>query len=84
MFRYVSARALAASILLLVSLSASPAYAANAWEQVGEDILGPLTSTDAGRSVALNQAGTIVAVGSWEDATTGPGSVRVYELLAGA
>jgi hypothetical protein len=84
MFRYVSARALAASILLVVSLSASPAYASNEWEQVGDDILGTLTSTDAGRSVAVNQDGSIVAVGSWEDATTGPGSVRVYELVTGA
>lgn len=83
MFRFVNAPALV--ILTLVTLvlthSSPPAFAATEeWLQVGEDIAGTASSTNAGKAVAISRDGSSVAVSSWEIDNTGPGSVRVYEL----
>ena len=86
MFRFVNAPALV--ILTLVTLvlthSSPPAFAATEeWLQVGEDIVGTGSSTNAGKAVAISRDGSSVAVSSWEIDNTGPGSVRVYELNSG-
>jgi len=86
MFRFPSALALVGLTALVLTQSLAPSASASSadWPQRGGDIPGAALDSEAGRSVALNDAGTIVAVGSWEVSSTGPGSVRVYDLVAGA
>ena len=76
--------ALAALCLLSFSVGPPPAVAATDWPQLGDDIPGTALSTDAGKSVAISDDGSIIAVGSWENTTAGPGSVRVYEYSSGS
>ena len=83
MFRFVNAPALVTLTLvtLVLTHSSPPAFAATEeWLQVGEDIVGTGSSTNAGKAVAISRDGLSVAVSSWEIDNTGPGSVRVYEL----
>lgn len=85
MFRYLTALALATLTALVLTHSSPPAYAViDDWLQVGDDIVGTSDSTDAGRTVAISDDGSIVAVGSWEQTVSGKGSVRVYELSSEA
>lgn len=86
MFRYLTALALVTLTALVLTHSIPPAYAATDWEQVGVDIDGEAAGDESGYSVALNDDGTILAVGEWKN--TGPlgafqGQVRVYELGGG-
>ena len=83
MFRVVSALILMVLTTAMVVSTPTSAHAATDWEQQGSDIPGTVASTDAGKSVALSDDASIVAVGSWEESTLGPGSVRVYEFRAG-
>ena len=84
MFRYVTALLVATLTLAFLSYSTPPAWAATEdWPQLGEDVIGTITSTDAGESVAISNDGSIIAVGSWESTVPGNGSVRIYELIAG-
>lgn len=76
--------ALAALCLLSFSVGPPPAVAATDWPQLGDDIPETALSTDAGKSVAISDDGSIIAVGSWENTTAGPGSVRVYECSSGS
>ncbi len=55
---------LGALILAGLSHSNTPAYAASDWEQRGGDIEGAAADDESGYAVALNNDGTIVAVGS--------------------
>ena len=87
MFRYLTALALVTLTALVLTPSSSPAYAAPDWEQVGADIDGEAAGDQSGYSVALNEDGTILAVGEWKN--TGPlgafqGQVRVYQFTGGA
>ena len=87
MFRYLTALALVSLTALVLTPSSSPAYAAPDWEQVGADIDGEAAGDQSGYSVALNEHGTILAVGEWKN--TGPlgafqGQVRVYQFTGGA
>jgi len=79
MFRYLTALALVTLTALVLTHSSPPAHALSDWPQLGDTILGSSTSTDAGKSVAISNDGSIVALGSWELNPSGPGSVRVYE-----
>ena len=87
MFRFLAALALVTLTALVLTHSSPPAYAATDWEQVGVDIDGEAAGDESGYSVALNDDGTILAVGEWKN--TGPlgayqGQVRVYELSGGS
>ena len=87
MFRFLTALALVTLTALVLTPSSSPAYAAPDWEQVGADIDGEAAGDQSGYSVALNEDGTILAVGEWKN--TGPlgafqGQVRVYQFTGGA
>ena len=87
MFRFLTAVALVTLTALVLTHSSPPAYAANDWEQVGLDIDGEAAGDESGYSVALNDDGTILAVGEWKN--TGPlgafqGQVRVYGLTGGS
>ena len=68
MFRYLTALALVTLTALVLAPSSSPAYAAPDWEQVGADIDGESAGDQSGYSVALNEDGTILAVGEWKNA----------------
>jgi hypothetical protein len=86
MFRYLTALALVTLTALVLTHSSPPAYAAGDWEQVGVDVDGEAAGDESGYSLALNDDGTILAVGEWKN--TGPlgafqGQVRVYELAGG-
>lgn len=86
MFRFVNAPALVTLTLvtLVLTPSSPPALAATEeWLQVGEDIAGTASITNAGTAVAFSRDGSSVAVASWEIDNTGPGSVRVYEVGSG-
>ena len=87
MFRSLTALAPVTLTALVLTPSSSPAYAAPDWEQVGADIDGEAAGDQSGYSVALNEDGTILAVGEWKN--TGPlgafqGQVRVYQFTGGA
>jgi hypothetical protein len=87
MFRFLTALALVTLTALVLTHSSPPAYAATDWEQVGVDIDGEAAGDQSGYSVALNEDGTVLAVGEWKN--TGPlgafqGQVRVYQLTGGA
>ncbi len=85
MFRYLTALFVATLILAPLSYSMSPALAATEdWPQLGDDIVGTSSNTETGKSVAISDDGSIIAVGSWELTAPGPGSVRVYELSSGS
>jgi hypothetical protein len=85
MFRYLTALFVATLILAPLSYSMSPALAATEdWPQMGDDIVGTSSNTETGKSVAISDDGSIIAVGSWELTAPGPGSVRVYELSSGS
>ena len=85
MFRYLTALFVATLILAPLSYSTSPALAATEdWPQMGDDIVGTSSNTETGKSVAISDDGSIIAVGSWELTAPRPGSVRVYELSSGS
>lgn len=44
---------------------------------MGDDIVGTSSNTETGKSVAISDDGSIIAVGSWELTAPGPGSDRV-------
>lgn len=84
--RYLALLGLGALILAGLSHSNTPAYAASDWEQRGGDIEGAAAGDESGYAVALNNDGTIVAVGEWKH--TGSlgalqGQVRVYQFASG-
>ena len=54
-----------------------------AWTQLGADIIGEAAGDLAGHSVAINAAGTRIAIGAWLNNANGvlfTGQVRVYDL----
>ena len=53
------------------------------WSQIGADIDGETASDQSGRSVSINAAGDIVAIGAFlNDANgTDAGHVRVYTFI---
>ena len=84
--RFLAPLSLCALILAGLSHSNTPAYAASDWEQRGGDIEGAAARDESGYAVALNNDGTIVAVGEWKH--TGSlgafqGQVRVYQFSSG-
>ena len=67
MFRYLTALLVATLILAPLSYSTSAALAAtDDWPQLGDDIVGTSSNTETGKSVAISDDGSIIAVGSWE------------------
>ncbi|MCC7054700.1 MAG: hypothetical protein IT355_15620 [Gemmatimonadaceae bacterium] len=56
------------------------------WTQMGTDIIGEAAGDRAGVSVAINAAGTRIAVGAYlnDDAGSAAGQVRVYDFVGGA
>ncbi len=56
------------------------------WTQLGANILGEGTDDGAGTSVAINAAGTRIAIGAPRNDGTGAnsGQVRVFDLVAGS
>lgn len=72
------------SLSALILGLAPPALASSTWDSTGVDLPGTAAITEAGQSVAINNGGTIVAVGAWEDTSGGKGSVRVYEYSGGS
>jgi len=87
MFRVVIAFFLALICVgSFVSVSTvSPAWAVDAWAQVGSDIDAEATGDQSGSSVSLSADGSRVAVASPYNDGAGPdaGHVRVYDLTAG-
>ncbi len=59
---------------------------AGTWAQIGSDIDGETTSGFSGRSVSINDDGSIVAIGAFGNDANGSnsGHVRVYQNIAGA
>ena len=55
------------------------------WTQQGSDIDGEAANDQSGRAVSLNNDGSIVAIGAYQNDSNGnnSGHVRVYELQAG-
>ncbi len=56
------------------------------WVQIGQDIIGETPNDVSGRSVSLNNAGNIVAIGAPNNGDGGgqfPGSIRVFQLTNG-
>jgi hypothetical protein len=55
------------------------------WSQIGSDIDGKAAGDQSGRSVSMNAAGDIVAIGASGNDDNGPdsGHVRVYQFLEG-
>lgn len=56
-----------------------------AWTQLGADIIGEATGDRAGSAVAINAAGTRIAIGAYLNDGGGgaSGHVRVYDLVGG-
>lgn len=61
-------------------------YSAGSWSQVGSNIDGTTANEQLGTSVALNEAGDIVAIGVPKDSSGGAdaGQIRVYQYSAGS
>lgn len=55
------------------------------WTQLGADIIGEGSDDRAGTSVAINAAGTRIAIGAYlnDDGGGSAGHVRVYDFIAG-
>jgi len=64
----------------------SPAWAVDAWNQVGSDINGEAANDASGSSVSFSSDGSRVAIGAPTNSGAGfnAGQVRVYDLTAGA
>ena len=58
----------------------------SSWAQIGADIIGEAIDDRAGRSVAINAAGTRIAIGAYLNDANGSGSghVRVYDFVGGS
>ncbi len=52
------------------------------WDQTGSEIVGPGAGSEAGKSVAINADGSIVAIGAAKY-NSSRGNVRVYQNLSG-
>jgi len=57
-------------------------YSTSMWNQLGSDILGDAVTNDAGRSVSMNAAGDIIAIGEEgnDSIDLNMGKVRVFEF----
>ena len=61
-------------------------YSGGSWSQVGSSIDGTAANEELGTSVALNEAGDIVAIGVPNDSNggTNAGQIRVYQYSGGS
>lgn len=68
------------SIMLTCDDALNPGIEGDVWSQIGGDIDGELAFDKAGRSVAISDDGSIIAIGA---STNDQGKVKVYQKSAG-